>query len=96
MGKALSGELSCPCDRSCLMDTAIKYFFCLFYFQILAVKYRNRFQDNILVRTLSGTCYFIKGNTPPPHIGNGITDHKAAKTGVSIKERINVFKQLFM
>ena len=26
MGKALSGELSCPCDRSCLnMEFALKY-----------------------------------------------------------------------
>ena len=41
MGKALSGELSCPCDRSCFMSVIICHSLCI----LLMVSTINNFNE---------------------------------------------------
>ena len=51
MGKALSGELSCPCDRSCYTPAhALRQIFCIFFHLsvTIAITTSYRFQNDVI------------------------------------------------
>ena len=51
MGKALSGELSCPCDRSCFIRKAMKKYSRLFSAVVLiGLRFKHMYISAVLSR----------------------------------------------